>query len=182
MRTLTEPHDPLVRGNIRTTPAYVGYIPGCTKDEAAAECAAWAATSSSRDLVVYTDGSQVASRQEQRELAGKALVTLSSPAAGIPFDAEAIAALKGLQPPGSMRLCTSRILPHGSDNVVQPGNVHSLRGGSQSLVPTGQVAQLRPREGNNTLGRGRPGSPDSSRRGQTQGRRLPAPNRPSSPF
>ena len=60
----TELHDPLVlppweRGANKD--ASIGYIADRTKEEAAAECTAWAATSSSRDLVVYTDGSQVAS-------------------------------------------------------------------------------------------------------------------------
>ena len=93
----------------------------CTKEEAAAECAAWAATSSSRDLVVYTDGSQVAS---PTRAAGAGWVICQGPGHPIVsrgrhplpqaevFDAEAVAALKGLQ-----EACGS-VRAEFSDNLI----------------------------------------------------------------
>ncbi|OXV09425.1 hypothetical protein Egran_02813 [Elaphomyces granulatus] len=110
-------------------------------------------TSSSRDLVVYTDGSQVAS---PTRAAGAGWVICQGPDPIISrgrhplpqaevFDAEAVAALKGLctsqvfrQPnlqPGS------RALPNETDDVLQSGGFSSLRGDSQSVVPTDQEAR-----------------------------------------
>jgi ribonuclease HI len=121
----TELHDPLVlppweRGANKDD-ASIGYIAGRTKEEAAAECAAWAATSSSRDLVVYTDGSQVAS---PARAAGAGWVICQGPGHPIisrgrhplpqaeVFDAEAVAALKGLQ-----EACGS-VRAEFSDNLI----------------------------------------------------------------
>jgi len=101
--------------------AAIGHTPGRTREEAAAECAAWAATSSSRDLVVYTDGSQVVS---PTRAAGAGWVICQGPGHPIisrgrhplpqaeVFDAEAVAALKGLQ-----EACGS-VRAEFSDNLI----------------------------------------------------------------
>ena len=121
----TESHDPLVlppwERRAKKDDAAIGHTPGCTREEAAAECAAWAATSSSRDLVVYTDGSQVVS---PTRAAGAGWVICQGPGHPIisrgrhplpqaeVFDAEAVAALKGLQ-----EACGS-VRAEFSDNLI----------------------------------------------------------------
>jgi len=91
--------------------ARIGYTPGLAAKEAAANFLKWVAAIGQRDLVIYTDGSQVTARTRA---AGAGWAVCQGPGHPIVargrlplprvevFDAEAVAALRGLQ-----EACTS---------------------------------------------------------------------------
>jgi len=106
----TEPHDPLAsppwEPKVDRSDARIGYAQGLTAEEAAAGFTSWAAARGQRDLVVYTDGSQVTTPKVAAGAGwaicqgpGHPIVArgrLPMPRAEV-FDAEATAALRGLQ-------------------------------------------------------------------------------------
>jgi ribonuclease HI len=106
----TEPHDPLARSpwelRIDGDDTRIGYIQGLTANEAAVGFRKWVATISQQDIIVYSDGSQLA---EGSRATGAGWVVSQGPGHNIiargrlslhraeVFDAEAVAALQGLR-------------------------------------------------------------------------------------